>query len=289
MHSERARRHSAPFPSLTQFRAVIGSRLYFEHGFDFFMFADNESPWKSPFTWAKAIVAPGALTCQYASHFYDTDPTAVKAMCTITILDDIIFWAFIATALGVASFSFSQDALRTLKEHTGEIAKKESAAVVKVVLHQLLVAGEALAVAAFVYVISLTGYAPVIDSVFAYILIVTFVVNLQIVVEKLVEMGVLTNAFEDVLSHVFNVATWPVVLFLQTMESFEDKAIPKPDFNQFEPVTAPAAAPVVPAASPAPSSTSPSQQGAGSPTPNAGGAPETISTPGSIGGGAAPL
>jgi hypothetical protein len=281
---------------------VIGSRLYFEHGFDFFMFADNESPWKSPFTWAKAVVAPGALTCQYASHFYDTDPTAVKAICTITILDDIIFWAFIATALGVASFSFSQDALRTLKEHTGEVAKKEGAAVVKVVLHQLLIAAEALAVAALVYVVSLTGYAPLVDAVFAYILIVTFVVNLQIFVEKLVEMGVLTNAFEDVLNHVFNVATWPVVLFLQTMQSFEDKAVPKPDFNQFEPVAAPAPAFVAPpsptpvssptpVASPALAATSPSptQRGAASPLSSAGDAPEPIAagtpgaTPGDVG------
>lgn len=115
----------------------MAAHLYFRafhaNALDNIIFAADEAADKSPFSWPKALLAPGALACQYASHFFDTDPLLVGGMCGAFIADDLIMWASVAALLGVAGFAALNKA--HFAHHTeratsffGEIASAEAKA-----------------------------------------------------------------------------------------------------------------------------------------------------------------
>lgn len=97
------------------------------------MFAHDEAALKSPFSWPKALFAPGVLASQYAWHFFDTNPLVTVACVTSFLFSDFMYWAMLSSLFGVTYFLSYNKAIHDHHDDTfghlvGDIASAEGRA-----------------------------------------------------------------------------------------------------------------------------------------------------------------
>ena len=185
---------------------MVAIRYQYDNGFDNMMFGMNETASKSPFSWYKAFLSPGILTCQYASHFYDTDPITVGAMCTAWVADDILLWAsIISLFVGGGITAWSKDSgtgdKSRFMDHMKASFSAELGAIAHFLIGLLAFAALGVSVGGVDYLLSLFLPEAVMTIIFSYVLILFIVVNIHIVC-KVLRLTAINSVLDPFVKHI---------------------------------------------------------------------------------------
>jgi hypothetical protein len=184
---------------------VVAIRYQYDSGFDNMMFGVNETAAKSPFSWYKAFLSPGILTCQYASNFYDTDPITVGAMCTAWVADDILLWAsIISLFVGGGITAWAKDSERDTSkfmDHVKSSLSAEVGALAHFFIGLLAFAALGVSVGGVDYVLSLFLPEAVMTVVFSYVLVLFLVVNVHLLC-RVFKLNAINSVLDPFVKHV---------------------------------------------------------------------------------------
>lgn len=189
-----------PMTSMIYFRYFHNATL------DNFMFAHDEAALKSPFTWPKALIAPGVLASQYAWHFFDTNPLVTVACVTSFLFSDFMYWVGLSSLFGGTYFLAHRKAIHDHHDDTyghlvGDIASAELRAFCLFFIGRVATMLFAAALAYVNYAASHLLPNSWIDALFAFQILTVLITDINAVAHVL-HLTALTDVLDPISSYI---------------------------------------------------------------------------------------